>query len=238
LAALTPAVTASPAPASATPSAADGRSATPASPPSVWLRYKLQRGILQGSGTIEWRHEASHYRLTLDAQVSVLGRFFSQQSEGGFDAHGVAPQRYTEKRLGRSERAVNFVRPSDGSAARIAFSARTDSAPLRPGAQDRLSWMAQLASVQAGLRNPPVGSTVSMDVASVSGEVRNWVFVLQRTEADGGRRWLREPAHERDMRVDVITDPARQHWPTHVWLGEGDGDPLELTLQDLRSAAP
>ena len=55
-----------------------------------------------------------------------------------------------EKRLRRSERAVNFNRPADGQPGRITFSASTAEAALRPGAQDRLSWMVQLAARLAG----------------------------------------------------------------------------------------
>ena len=217
---------------------AQGLDAAPQPPPSVRLDYHLERGFVQGSGVLEWRNEGRHYRLSLEGRLPLLGSIFVQHSEGGFDAAGLAPLRHTEKRLRRSERAVNFVRPGDGSAPRITFSASTASLPLRPGAQDRVSWMAQLATRLAGARRLPAGSRLEMDVASSSGEVQHWVFVLQQIAADGSWHWRRQSEHPNDTLAEVWTDPALDHWPRRVRLTESRGDALELTLRQRQALPP
>jgi hypothetical protein len=213
----------------------------PRPPPPALLSYDLSRGLLGGSGRLEWRVEGGCYRLRLESRLPVIGNLLTQTSEGCFDAHGLAPLRHTDRRLRRSERAVNFVRPGDGGAPVITFSASTARLPLRPGAQDRLSWMAQLATRLAGRGTLPVGSRLEMDVAGAGGELQPWVFVLQGVEADGSWHWRRrfdgaadsgDAAH--DTQAEVWTDPARHHWPRRVRLTEGSGDPLELTLQSVQ----
>jgi len=215
-----------------------GIDTTPQAPPSVQLEYRLQRGMLQGSGELEWRHDGQRYRLRLEGQLPLLGSILVQRSEGGFDAAGLAPLRHTEQRLRRSERAVNFIRPDDGSAPRITFSASTASLPLRPGAQDRVSWMAQIATRLAGVRRLPAGSRLEMDVASTGGEVQHWVFVLQQIDADGSWHWRRQSDRPDDTLADVWTDPALGHWPRRVRLTERRGDPLELTLRQVQTLPP
>lgn len=215
-----------------------GIDTTPQAPPSVQLEYRLQRGMLQGSGELEWRHDGQRYRLRLEGQLPLLGSILVQRSEGGFDAAGLAPLRHTEQRLRRSERAVNFIRPDDGSAPRITFSASTASLPLRPGAQDRVSWMAQIATRLAGVRRLPAGSRLEMDVASTGGEVQHWVFVLQQIDTDGSWHWRRQSDRPDDTLADVWTDPALGHWPRRVRLTERRGDPLELTLRQVQTLPP
>jgi hypothetical protein len=215
-----------------------GPDATPQPPPSVQLNYRLRRGFLQGSGVLEWRNEGQRYRMRLEGLLPVLGSIFVQHSQGGFDAAGVAPLRHTEQRLRRSERAVNFVRPGDGGAPRITFSASTASLPLRPGAQDRLSWIAQVATRLAGVRRLAPGARLEMDVASSGGDVQRWAFVLENIESDGNWHWRRESGQATETFAEVWTDPALGHWPRRVRLSESHGDPLELTLRDAQPLPP
>ena len=154
----------------------------------------------------------------------------------GIDASGLAPLRHTERRLKRSERAVSFVR--DQGAPRILFSAREGDEPLRPGAQDRLSWIAQLATRMA---SPPggdwrPGSSLAMDVASTGGDVQRWVFTIEGREASGLWHLRREPDSLRDTRAEVWIDARQQHWPVRIQLTEPSGEPLELTLDGLQPA--
>ena len=115
-------------------------------PPPATLQFEMRRGIAVGQAQLEWQPGADqdHYRLTL--QGSAVGApAISWASQGGFDAAGVAPLRYTESRRGREVRAANFQRDSG----RITYSGPAIEHPLVAGAQDRLSWMLQLAAVLA-----------------------------------------------------------------------------------------
>ena len=209
--------------------------ASAVAPDSALLRYALRRGALRGQGMLTWRQSGDRYRMELVGEVPLLGRLLTQRSEGLLQAGGLEPVRHTESRVGRSERAVNFIRPADGAAPRLSFSSRTDSLPLRPHTQDRLSWMAQLAArLQAGGDTAPAtGHAVAMEVVSVSGDVQPWTFVLQAVEPGPLWHWRRSTDDPYETRADVWTDPRRQHWPARVELREASGDPLELRLRDI-----
>lgn len=201
-------------------------------PPPVQVGYRLQRGHIEGEGTLRWTHDGEHYRLQLDSEVPLVGRLLRQRSEGGFDACGLAPLRHTERRLGRSERALTFLRPPPGSSAgpgELRASSRVGHLPLLPGLQDRLSWLVQLAArLQAGAATP--GEQIALDVAAVGGDVQHWRLSLLARETDGLLRLRREPEEAHDTRAEVWVDPARSHWPVRVELHEARGDPLLLQM--------
>lgn len=212
-------------------------------PAPVLVRYSLRRGRLQGEGLLDWRWEAGRYSLRLEGQVPLLGTLLSQRSEGGFDACGLAPLRHTERRLGRSERAVSFVRRAAGDPAaagtgapavtdELRFSNNASPRPLQAGTQDRLSWLVQLATRLAGWPGglPPDGEHLALDVAAVGGDVQHWVFTVVGHDEQGRLHLRREAEDAFDTRAEVWTDPQRQHWPVRVELREARGDPLVLQL--------
>lgn len=220
-------------------------------PPPVEARYSLQRGRLRGEGRLSWQHDAQHYRLSLEAQLPLTGTLLRQTSEGGFDRCGLAPLRHTDKRLGRSERALSVLRPPPGSpaaeageAAELRFSGRSVARALEPGTQDRLSWLVQLA---LQLAQPPTprqtgapaaGVPIEIAVASVSGDVQHWVFTLLDRTPDGLLHLQREPDGPYETHAEVWVDPQRGHWPVRIRLSEARGDPLLLQLIDWRPAGP
>ncbi|MDQ2778982.1 MAG: DUF3108 domain-containing protein [Pseudomonadota bacterium] len=182
-------------------------------PPATTLHYTLWRAGHAEHAELHWQPEGAQYRLTL----------MGYASEGGFDADGVAPERHTESRRGREWRAVNFQR----AAGRISFSGSQANAALTPGAQDRLSWLVQLAAVLAAepaLRAP--GSMVQMVVAGVRGEATLWPLQVQdeaTLELPAGSvphalhlRYV--PAAAYGLAVDVWLDPARGYLPVQVQM--------------------
>lgn len=207
-------------------------SATPAPtriPPSETIRYDVRRGLLSGEGQISWQVSGSQYRLTLEAHMPVFGTIFMQTSQGGFDAAGLAPTRHTEQRLRRSEQALSMVRgPGEGH---VAFSTRTEQAPLSPGLQDRVSWMVQLPALLEGHPGAlQAGQRFDIDVASVGGNVQVWHFdVVETRTAEGLVKLVRHSDDPRATRAEAWADPRRHHWLVRVRLQESSGDPLELT---------
>ncbi len=206
-------------------------------PPSVRLHYRMAKGPLSGTGQIDWQRDADTYRMRLEARVPVFGQIFLETSTGRLDASGLAPLRHTERRVKRSERAVSFVR--DQGPPRILFSARTGQAPLTPGAQDRLSWIAQLATRMAAPPDGPwrSGQRIEMDVASTGGDVQHWVFTVLGQDSAGLWQLRREPDSPHDTRAEVWVDPRLHHWPVRIRMGEPGSEPLELTLDPPRTPA-
>jgi hypothetical protein len=224
-------------------------------PPSAELTYAVHRGPVAGKGRLVWRinpasaSAPASYSLSLDARLPVLGVIFSETSSGGFDAHGLAPTRHTERRLRRSERALSITRDTGGNGSgMLSFSASTARLALLPGTQDRVSWLVQLAAVYGAAALPAVGAGaatarpaglpagLNLPVASVNGDLRLWVFKLlpPTPEAPGLLHLERRPAPgDFDTTAEVWLDPARHAWPVRVLLTESSGETMELRLERL-----
>jgi hypothetical protein len=205
--------------------------------PSQRLSYHLRRGWLSGTGVLTWQHDAPHaagarYELQLDARVAGLS-LLSQRSEGGFDAAGLAPQRFTDQRLRGSTRATNFQRERGV----IGFSGPSVEYPLIPGVQDRLSWMLQLpAVVDAAPQRAAAGERITLYVIGARGDAAVWVFRFVAAESvttDAGDvpalKFIREPRQPHDTQAEVWLDPAQHHLPVRARLGNPpDGDVLDM----------
>lgn len=229
------------APAPAAAAASDAEGAPPPLyatqlPPPMTLRYELRRGRLSGSGDLHWRPEAGRYSLRLDGSVMGLS-VLTQDSSGTLDAHGLAPERFTDQRARRPMVAANFER----EAGRIRFSGPSHELPWQAGVQDRLSWMVQLAAVaQAEPQRLGAGERIVMQVVGARGDASTWAFRSLGAETLTlfsaplpTVHLLREPRHPYDTRVEVWLDPARHHLPVRAVMGSGDDDRLELRLREL-----
>ncbi len=228
-------------PAASAPAAADDDTPPPTyatrAPPATQLQYELRRGAITARGEMNWRPAGERYELQLDGHalgISILG----WTSSGGFDAAGLAPQRFLDRRTGRAARAANFQRDKG----LITYSSGGAEHPLLAGAQDRLSWMIQLAAiVDAEPARFGAGKKVSMLVSDARGDAGVWTFVIAGHEAVdlvGQRlpralRASREPRKPFDTAVDVWLDPSRHHLPVRMRLasaGNGGSDSMEFVL--------
>ena len=208
-------------------------------PPAMTLRYEMQRGLLRGTGDLSWLPQGDRYELRLEARVAGLA-VLTQVSTGGFDADGVAPVRFTDQRLRRAKTAANFQR----AAGTITFSGPATEFALRAGAQDRLSWMVQLAAIVAA--EPQLGlpgAKVAMYVVGTHGDAGVWVFRCIGTEAVAtgagtidAIKFMREPREAYDTTVQVWLDPRRHYLPVLAMLKSGPNDEgYELRLQEVIS---
>ena len=203
-------------------------------PPSVLLRYDVRRGGLAGVGQIDWRTDGSHYDLKLDFRYLGL-TILQQASSGGFDADGLAPQRFVDQRIRRAAQAANFQRGAN----KLSYSASSDEFMLRAGAQDRLSWMVQLAAIVAAdpaLGRP--GGRVTMFVTGARADIAVWTFRAVGPEPFELRsgtietvKFVREARREHDISVQAWLDPARGYLPAAASQQSGPADePYELRL--------
>ena len=134
--------------------------------------------------------------------------------------------------------ATNFRRDSD----RITFSGPKAVLPLRPGTQDRLSWMIELAAILAGEPERLVpGGEVAMSVVGARADWAIWTlrYVGHEDVATGAGtvhaiRLERTGSERYDTGVDVWVDPQRHYLPIRASLHNGnDSQTLELVLQDM-----
>jgi hypothetical protein len=212
-------------------------------PPAVMLHYELLRGTLRGTGDLAWRPKADRYELRLDAKVSGLS-VLTQISTGAFDDGGIAPARYTDQRIRKSMTAANFQRGLPSGGDKITFSGSSAVFPLHAGAQDRLSWMVQLAAIVSAepqLAQP--GAKIVLFVAGANGDASVWVFkclgpeiVDSRTGPVEAFKFMREPRELYDTAIQVWLDPKQHDLPIRATQKSGPNDEgYELRLID---AAP
>ena len=223
----------------------------PGDPPPVYatrlpepaqLRYALSYNGQVGEAVLTWRHDGQHYTLSLDGG-GAMRPLVVQASQGAVDAAGLAPERFVDRRRGGRSQAANFQRERG----RIGFSGPATEHPAWPGAQDRLSWLAQLAAIRmAG----DVGPEIRLFVVDARGAAGLWRLQRQPDEPlalPGGDRlvelWRREPPRPEGLRVEAWLDPARGHWPVQLRftaLRSGDVFGLRLVAGPLPppSAAP
>lgn len=205
-------------------------------PPTTELHYELRRGAVTGDGLLRWQRNGEGYELTMEG--SVFGfQVLSQVSRGGFDLAGVAPLRFVDRRRGRDLRAANFQRDRG----LVTYSGSTAQHPLVAGAQDRLSWMVQLAAiVDADAARFRAGEQVEMAVTGSRGDTDLWTFTVTGQEAvelvgarlDRALLLKREPRKPYDTRVDVWLDPGRHHLPVRIRLSsERGGEALDFVLR-------
>jgi hypothetical protein len=209
-------------------------------PPAAVLVYDIRRGMFSGTGELNWHSQAGRYETRL--QVSIAGfNVLTQVSQGGFDAAGLAPVRFTDQRARRAARAANFQR----DAHKITYSDSSDEYALPGGSQDRLSWMIQLPAVLAAEpKRAAPGGEVQMVVSGVRADVAVWSFAFVGAETidSGGAkvrtlRFTRTPQGPRDVLADVWLDPARNLFPVRAVLSHGDdSDALELSLRQINLA--
>lgn len=231
----TPGATASAAQAAPTPAsaaAADTDKFSP--PPSATLSYDaLMNGVRNQTGELHWVNANGHYQLKVSVPILFLGTF-DFISEGGFDANGIAPTRYVERRGRRAEYVTDFHR--DGTPT-LSFSRSGKSVPLAPGAQDRFSVMMQLASLARGNpeRYTKVGVTHEITVVDTdSSETWPVQYVGKETLSTPQgyvetRHFTRLPRHDGDKRrVDIWLAPALNWMPVRVKQVEPSGNEFEL----------
>jgi Protein of unknown function (DUF3108) len=206
-------------------------------PPALHWAYELRRGFISGRGDLVWSPARDRYDAKLEGRVAGFV-ILDWVSRGAIDAAGAAPERFVIRRKGREHQAANFQR----DAGKITYSGPQTEHPLPAGAQDRLSFLLQLAGIVAAdpQRFSRSDEHIRLFVSGARGDAGVWTFDVLGVESIhtplGPVQALhlrREPLKPRDTSVDVWLDPARHHGPVRAELrNPGDGDPLELLLAD------
>ncbi len=236
--------TAAPAPAPAAASAAADSVPVYATriPAPATLQYRMRRGILHGNAELTWRLDAAGgYEARLEARASGIA-LLTQVSQGGIDAAGLAPLRFTDKRVRRGTVAANIQRDPSNGAGRITFSGIEPELALHAGTQDRLSWMVQLAAIaSAAPQLLAAGGKIAMHVIGARGDAAVWQFQSSGEETLGvspvalrAFRLQRLAQGPYDTQVDVWLDATPPHWPVRAHWRSGPQDPgMEMWRIDV-----
>lgn len=219
-------------------------------PPGLKLSYpasaKLQfDGIFMskgssnsGSGILSWKIDGSSYELSLEATaLLILSR--TEKSEGLLSPHGLAPQRYSSVRTGRSEQATHF-RAETG---KIQFSNNKPDEVLLVGAQDRLSVLIQLAGIIGGdPERYKIVNRIQMQVAGLD-NAEIWEFNLQGISDINlpaanmqTLKLTRSPRNEFDQRLEMWLSPQLGYLPIRIRQSSAttpEADFTDLVLRRL-----
>lgn len=209
-------------------------------PEPVQLRYALRYNGQAGEALLTWWHDGQRYTLDLDGASPAVGPLpvdgvarplVAQASQGLLDAGGLAPERFVDRRRGGRQQAANFRR----DIGRIGFSGPAVDYPAWPGAQDRLSWLPQLAAILAAGHAAP---EIRLFVVDARGSGNLWLLQRQPDEAlptPWGevplQLWQRDPPRPEGLRVQAWLDATRGHWPVLLrFTAQRSGDLFELRL--------
>ncbi len=208
-------------------------------PPLTTIEYEIRRGGLSGTGELKWRPAHGHYEARLAASIAGF-TLLTQISQGGFDAAGLAPTRFTDQRVRKAARAANFERDTG----KITFSSPRDEFALAAGSQDRLSWMIQLPAVVAGEpKRAASGGEVVLYIAGARGDVDLWDLRssgVETIDTPSGAlqtvKFTRTLRSSRDTLAEVWLDPKRHYLPVRARLTQSDSDgALDLVLRELHT---
>jgi Protein of unknown function (DUF3108) len=202
-------------------------------PPAVQLRYSVTKDTDSARATLIWqphlsgvaKGEQDGYEMSYEATYFGFS-IIKQVSHGRLTASGLAPVRFSERRRGRSEQATHFEREKSS----IVFSNNRPAAKLVHGAQDRASFLIQLASLMAGQPDQfKTGLVFELPVASVD-ESEMWAFEVQATETlslpigeTQAIKVLRRPRRAFDPTVEVWFAPSLSYLPVRIRLTDSGG---------------
>jgi Protein of unknown function (DUF3108) len=191
-------------------------------PPNARLEFealRVQRGqSTMGSGFLSWKSNGGEYELQIESSILGLA-VLTQQSLGALDTMGLAPERFSDKRINRSEQAAHFRR----ALGLVQFSNNKPDAALLPGMQDRLSVLLQLAGIIGGdPKRYEIVNRISIPVAGLeSAEI--WEFSLEKAlditvPAANMRaiKLVRKPRNEFDQQLEVWLTPQLGYLPIRI----------------------
>ena len=206
-------------------------------PPSIELGFNLvdvrDGQPRQGSGSLVWKSDGKTYEMRLAATVLFIN-LLTQISTGRVGEQGIEPERFSDKRINRSEQAAHFERDK----AVISFSSNRPPAALQRGAQDRTSVSMQLAALLAGApQRYEKGSNISVQVVSTN-DASVWVFNVEGTETVSvpagtaqAVHLTRSPRSEFDPRLELWFAPQLNYLPIRIKQTESNGNTFDLLLR-------
>jgi hypothetical protein len=210
-------------------------------PPTAELAYSIkakQKGIpLEGDALVRWSVAAGKFTATNEARAMLLGKIIDARTEGTIDAWGLAPLRFTEKRLRREQTVTAF----DRAAKTIRFSTSENTYPIQGGEQDRNSVIWQLVAVAraAPTRVKPGASWTFFVAGQRDGD--QWTFKVVGKEKLGTPLGDLDTVHierlatpdSKDRHLDIWLAPSLEWYPARLRFADDNDDYIEQTLQKL-----
>ena len=209
-------------------------------PGSVQIEMKIVRtkpdtNPTYGLGSINWEVSGSKYSMRIEAGIDMLItsiKLYKLSSEGRLDAFGITPVICTEARLTRASTATHFNYEDKT----IRFSSSNKVIPMNDGAQDKASFLMQLAAIgNANEQQFIPGQEIRLQVAEERDASQFQFLVLAKeeitTELGAIQTWhlVRAPRPgSYNSQLDIWLAPEFGWYPVQIRNTESNGT---VTLQ-------
>jgi hypothetical protein len=190
-----------------------------------------------GVGAIDWNFDGDKYSMSIEAGIDILitsVNLYRLTSEGSVNQFGIAPELSTESRLRRAKTATHFHQEEKT----ISFSAATATVSMNDGAQDKASFLMQLAGI--GNADPAQFSTGREIAIQVAEEKEATIFQFQvlteeeiTTKLGKILTWhlVRQPrAGAYNSRLDIWLAPSLGWYPVQIQNTESNGTVTTQTV--------
>lgn len=189
-----------------------------------------------GVGSINWTVKDGKYSMSIQAGLDLVITSFNLYkltSEGHLDKFGITPDISTEARRTRASTATHFHHDDKT----ISFSSSSKIVPMTEGAQDKASFLMQLASIgYANEKQFYAGKEIEMQVAEERDAALFHFLVLGKEEIDSklGKisTWhlLRAPRPgSYNSQLDIWLAPELGWYPVQIRNTESNGTVTEQT---------
>ena len=200
------------------------------------VRTKPDTSQNYGVGSINWTVKDGKYDMSIEAGLDLVITSFNLYkltSEGRLDKFGITPDISTEARRTRASTATHFHHDDKT----ISFSASSNVVPMNDGAQDKASFLMQLASIgYADEKQFYAGKEIEMQVAEERDAALFHFLVLGKEEIDSklGKisTWhlLRAPKPgSYNSQLDIWLAPEFGWYPVQIRNTERNGTVTEQT---------
>ena len=211
-------------------------------PDSTDLRYEgkgLEGSFFRynGTGTLHWQHDATGYQARLE--IMALGmRIRTMSSTGEITSHGLQPDHFDDV-----PRSASWTTRFQRDKGLITFSSGSDSQPLQPGAQDKLSALLQLGvMLSEDPSRATAGNTIRFQAADAQ-RADNWLFQVsgaEKLDLPAGPlnaiKLTREPTPDNGQKLEVWLAPTVSYLPVRLRITENGGSFIDLLWRKTQNS--
>ena len=208
-------------------------------PPSADLNYTIkarQKGFsLGGDATVNWRVGGGKYSFRSDTKAALFGSLIDNRSEGGVDSFGLAPFKFSEKRIRHDPWTTTF----DRSKKLISFTESELTYPIKGGEQDRNSVLFQLAGVARAAPDKFVAGSEWTFFVAGRRDADVWTFRVIKPETvqtgigavDAVHLIRLPPPDSKEQTLDIWLAPSKEWYPVRLKFTDNDDEFVDQTLQ-------
>ncbi|CAN5771869.1 DUF3108 domain-containing protein [soil metagenome] len=209
------------------------------------IRTEPDRKPTYGVGMINWEVNDGRYHISIEAGLDLLItsiNLYKLSSEGTYNQYGITPSHSSEARLNRAKTASHFQYENKT----ISFSASSNVVAMSEGAQDKASFLMQLAGIgKADASQFSPGREIAIQVAEEK-EAGVFLFVVAgqediSTKLGALTTWhlVRAPRPGTyNSRLDIWLAPSLGWYPVQIRNTESNGTITTQTVTKITQKSP